>query len=144
MSLFAPGRRWFAAGSITMIVVAALHTIGNTAGGPPPDAALQRVESAMQGYTLPLGMGMAPSIYDIFQSLVFTMSICLVGLGALGIALGSSAQVPAAVLTRVAWVLSAVSAALAVLSFAYRIPPPLISFVVTTVLFGIASFATKR
>ena len=30
MTLFAPGRRWFAAGSIATIVVAALHTIGNT------------------------------------------------------------------------------------------------------------------
>ena len=30
MPLFAPGRRWFAAGSIATIVVAALHTLGNT------------------------------------------------------------------------------------------------------------------
>src|SRR5262245_36378176 len=143
MALFAPGRRWFAAGSLTMIVVAALHTIGNTAG-PPPDAALQSVESAMHGYTVPLGMGMSPSVWDIYRCLVFTMSICLVGLGALGIALGSSSQVPAAVLARVASLLTVVSAALAVLSFVYRIPPPLISFVVTTVLFAVASFATTR
>ena len=144
MRLFARGRRWFAAGSVATIVVAILHTLGNTLGGPPTDAALQNVEAAMQGYVLPLGMGMSPSVWDIYRCLVFTMSICLAGIGALGVALGSSSDVPAGVLSRIAAVLTVVSAALAVLSFVYRIPPPLISFVVTTVLFGIASFATTR
>jgi hypothetical protein len=39
MSLFAAGRRWFAAGSIATIVVAALRTLGNTLGPEPTDAA---------------------------------------------------------------------------------------------------------
>ena len=143
MTLFARGRRWFAAGCITTIVVAGLHTLGNTVPGPP-DPALDRVESAMRGFTVPLGMGMSPSVWDIDRCLVFTMSICLVGIGALGIAVGSSPEVSPGVMTRVAVVMTALSAALAMLSFVYRIPPPLISFVVTTILFAIASVATKR
>jgi hypothetical protein len=141
--LFARGRRWFAAGSITTIVVAALHTLGNTVSGPP-DPALKQVESAMRGYVVPLGMGMSPSVWDVYRCLVFTMSICLVGMGALGIALGSSADVSPGSLRRVARVLTGVSAAIALLSFAYRIPPPLISFVATTILFAIASVSTTR
>jgi hypothetical protein len=98
----------------------------------------------MRGFTVPLGMGMSPSVWDIDRCLVFTMSICLVGIGALGMAVGSSPEVSPGILTRVAVVMTAISAALAMLSFVYRIPPPLISFVVTTILFAIASVATKR
>ena len=126
-----------------MIVVAVLHTVGNSVPGPP-DPELQKVESAMRGYVVPLGMGMSPSVWDIDRCLVFTMSICLVGFGALGIAVGSRPEVSPGVLKRVAVVMTGLSAALAALSYIYRIPPPLISFAVTTILFGIASVATKR
>jgi hypothetical protein len=126
-----------------MIVVALLHTVGNTVPGPP-DPELQKVESVMRGYVVPLGMGMSPSVWDIDRCLVFTMSICLAGFGALGIAVGSRPEVSPGVLKRVAVVMTGLSAALAALSYVYRIPPPLISFVVTTIVFGIASVATKR
>ena len=143
MSPFARGRRWFAAGSITTLVVALLHTLGNTLPGPPPDQALVGVESAMRGYRLPLGMGMDPSVWDIYRCLVFTMTICLVGMGTIGLALGASSDASPRLLARVAAVMTATSAALAALSYVYRVPPPLISFVVTTILFGIASFTTR-
>ena len=92
MSLFAPGRRWFAAASIATIVVAALHTLGNTVGPAPTDAAYLDLDAAMRGYVVPLGLGMSPSVWRsaIHQSLVFTMSICLVGMGSLGLVIGSS------------------------------------------------------
>jgi len=143
MSLFVRGRRWFAAGSILTLVVALLHTIGNVTQGPP-DPALANVEAAMRGYRVPLGMGMSPSVWDIYRCLVFTMSLCLVGTGALGIALGASSEVSPGILKRVATVLTIVSAALAVLSYAYRIPPPLVSFVVLTLVFAAASVKTNR
>jgi hypothetical protein len=38
------------------------------------DPAQAAVQQAMRGYTIPLGMGMAPSIWDIFRSLVLTMT----------------------------------------------------------------------
>ena len=65
MQLFARGRRLFTWSCIATLVVAALHTIGNTASTPPGDAAYVSLESAMRGYRVPLGMGMAPSVWEI-------------------------------------------------------------------------------
>jgi hypothetical protein len=90
MSAFSPGRRWFAAANVAMIVVALLHTLGNTLSGPPPDATYPAVEAAMRGYVLPLGLGMTPSIWDILRSLTFTMSVSFAMMGALGLVIGAS------------------------------------------------------
>jgi hypothetical protein len=67
------GRRLFTIASLATILVAALHTIGNLTT-TPMDPAQAAVQQAMRGYTIPLGMGMAPSIWDIFRSLVLTMT----------------------------------------------------------------------
>ena len=50
--LFARGRRLFSSACLTTILVAILHTIGNTApGNDPPD--MLAVFTAMQGYDVP-------------------------------------------------------------------------------------------
>ena len=50
----------------------------------------------MKRYTIPLGLGMAPSMWDINQSLVFTMSINLATMGILACWSGSHATRAAA------------------------------------------------
>jgi len=144
MLLFVRGRRLFTWSCIATIVVAALHTIGNTLSTPPGEGALLAVESAMRGYRLPLGLGMTPSIWEINRALVFTMSICYVAMGALGLAVAGSRDATPPLLSRLALLLAIFSAALTVLYWFYRIPPPLISMAIVTVLFAMAYRTTAR
>ena len=144
MPLFAPGRRWFASASIATIVVAALHTLGNTVGPEPADAAYLNLDAAMRGYVVPLGLGMSPSVWLIHQSLVFTMSICLVGMGSLGLVIGSSADASARLISRAALVLAVSSAAMTALYLVCQITPALISMAIVTVLYGIAAMQRSR
>lgn len=142
--LFSPGRRLFSTASIAMIVVAALHTIGNVAGGPPPDAASTAAEAAMRAYRIPLGLGMTPSLLDIQMSLVFAMSICLLALGILGLLLAAARDTTPRLLSLAAILFTLTAAALTLLGFVYRVPPPLISFAVVTLLYAGAIRTTQR
>jgi hypothetical protein len=143
MSLFARGRRLFTWSCIATIVVAALHTIGNTVPPPTGDAALVSLEKAMRDYRIPMGMGMTPSVWEINRALVFTMSICLAAMGALGLAVAGAPDATPRLLSRLALVLAISSAALTILYWVYQIPPPLISMAIVTVLFAIAFRTTS-
>lgn len=128
-----PGRRLYVAGSIALILVGALHTWGQFAPSPS-DPALSAVLTMMRGVRLELGLGMQPSVYDIFRSLAFTMSITLVALGAFGLIVARAD--PSARLLRAAILTSTIAVgALVVLQALYRIPPPLISLAVVELLF---------
>jgi hypothetical protein len=140
--MFARGRRLFTIASLTTILVACLHAIGNsnTAAANAGEAA---VIQAMTGYTIPLGMGMAPSFWDIFRVLVHTMTVTLVALGAVGLTFAADRQIAARVLRRVAVILTITSAVLSVICYIHQIPPPLISFVVLVLLYGGATVTTE-
>src|SRR5262245_60483939 len=140
--MFARGRRLFTIASLTTILVACLHAIGNS-NTTPADAGEAAVIQAMTGYTVPLGMGMAPSFWDILRVLVHTMTVTLIALGAVGLTLAADRQVPSRVLRRVAVILTIASAVLSVFCYVHQIPPPLISFVVLMCLYVGAIFTTK-
>jgi hypothetical protein len=139
--MFARGRRPFTIASVTTILVACLHVIGNS-NTTPADAAESSVIQAMTGYSIPLGIGMMPSFWDIFRVLVHTMTVTLIALGATGLTLAADRQVSARVLRRVAIILTITSAVLSVVCYRHQIPPPLISFVVLMFLYGSAIFTT--
>jgi hypothetical protein len=141
--MFTRGRRLFTTASLATILVSVLHTVGNTLSDTPTDAAYASMESAMRGYIVPLGLGMAPSVWDIYRCLVFTMSICLLAMGGLGLTLAASRDATPRLLSRAAMVLATGSAMLTLLSLTYRIPPPLISMAVVTVLF-VAAIPQRR
>jgi hypothetical protein len=140
MSPFVRGRRWFSAGSIATLVVALLHTLGNMLPAEPTDEAYVTLMTAMRGYRVPLGLGMVPSVWDIHRSLVFTMSVCLAAMGAIGLTVAASRDVTPRLLSRLAVVLTIASAVLTALYAVYQITPALISLAVMTILFAIASF----
>jgi hypothetical protein len=98
----------------------------------------------MRGYRIPLGLGMAPSMWDISQSLVFTMSICLAAMGVLGILLGTSRDASPRLLRPAAVVLTLASAALTALFFRYQITPAFASMAVVTILFVFAIVESGR
>ena len=66
--IFTKGRRLYTTASILTILVAVMHTVGNLQPDPPE---YEGVLTAMQNAPVPMGMGMEPSIYDIYWSLVF-------------------------------------------------------------------------
>jgi hypothetical protein len=57
-----------------MILVAALHTLGNLSTAPIDDRQAP-VEQAMCGYIIPLGLGMVPS-WEIFRLLTLILRQC--------------------------------------------------------------------
>jgi hypothetical protein len=144
MPMFPAGRRWFISASWATLVVSLLHTLGNTLPSPPSDAGYQALESTMRGYRVPLGLGMVPSMWDISQSLVFTMSICLAALGVLGVMIGQSRDTSSRLLRPAALLFMLVSAALTVLYFVYEVTPAFVSMAVVTVLFLAAVVEAQR
>lgn len=133
--IFRPGCRLFAAGSILMLLTAAAHTAGHFSPIPENDAPLKSVIEAMTGYTLDLGMGMRPSLMAVQLSLSLTMTIFLVFLAVQNLATlywaGDSAR-----LVRGLTVINLLCAlALTALYWHYRIPPPLISFALISIVF---------
>ena len=144
MPIFPAGRRWFVAASWATVLVSLLHTAGNTLSPQPTDAAYTTLESTMRGYRIPLGLGMVPSMWDIDQSLVFTMSICLAAMGLLGILVGTSRDTTARLLRPAAIILTLASAGLTALFFRYQITPALVSMAVVTVLFVVAIVESGR
>jgi hypothetical protein len=112
-----------------MILTAAAHTAGNMAARQDSPEE-QKVFAAMSDLHFPLGMGMTPSLQDVYWTLVWTMSITFAALGAINLLLAASADVPHHVLRCISWANAVWVGAVIVLSWNYRIPPPLISAVV--------------
>lgn len=136
------GRRLFYLASISMIVTAALHTVGSLAPGEP-DAGTQALDQAMRAQRFPMGMGTEPSMYDLFMGLTITMSICLLAIGILGLVLVRHPDATPALLSRFWWWGAVTSAVLTVWYFVQRIPPPMVSMAVVTVLYVAAAVVTS-
>jgi hypothetical protein len=141
--MFRRGNRLFAAGSIALLLVATAHTLGHFAGGPD-DPAFAAVENAMRGYSVDLGLGMRPTMRDIHLSLALTMSVFLVFLGIQNLATLALAPEAKRLLRVLALINFLCAGALVVLYAVYRVPPPLISFVVVGILFLLAWLASSR
>jgi len=140
MILFTKGRRLYTAASIMTIVVAALHTFGNLQPDPPE---YEGVLTAMRGALVPMGIGMNPSIYDIWWSLAFGMSVFIAGLGILGLVLASTTDASMKVLSRSAAMFAVICAGVTAVCWIARVPPPLISFAVLTVLWTLSMRTTR-
>jgi hypothetical protein len=72
-------------------------------------------------------MGMAPSLFDIFRDLAFTMSVTFFALAALNIVIVRHRDTTAALLRTVTIVNLAWLAAFIGVCWLYAVPPPLIS-----------------
>jgi hypothetical protein len=143
MTMFASGRRLFSAASIATIVVAILHSIGHFSPPPANDAQYTVLERTMRDYRIPLGLGMAPSIHDIFESLSLTMSVSLLAFGILGLVLAADRDATPRLLSRTAAVFAGTMGLLTVLYLLYRIPPPFITIAIVTALYALAVPATR-
>jgi hypothetical protein len=136
------GHRLFAAGSVGLIAVAALHTVGHFTA-EAPDAAGAVLLTAMQNYRMNLGLGMQPSLWDVQASLSLTMTITLVGLGFINLAVLAIAGETPNLIRRLTLLDVAIVGALVVLYGSYRIPPPFLTLFAVELLF-IASLLAQR
>lgn len=137
---FTKGRRLYTTASILTIIVACLHTFGFMQPDPPE---YEGVLSAMRGALVPMGMGMNPSIFDVYWSLAFGMSVMIAGLGVLGVVLASTTDASVKVLSRSAAVFAVICAAITALGWISKVPPPLTSFGVLTLLWALSIRTTR-
>ena len=125
-SVWRRGRRSFTVAAVFMILTAAVHTAGNLAA-KSSSAEETQVRSEMAALRFPLGMGMQPSLWDIYWDLTLTMSITLAALGLINLLLAASGEIPDRILRRVSWVNLIWVVAFLWLSWVQQVPPPLIS-----------------
>jgi hypothetical protein len=92
----------------------------------------------MRATHLPMGMGMAPSLFDIFRDLAFTMSITFFALAALNVVIVQHRDTTPALLRAVTVLNLIWLAAFIGVCWIYAVPPPLISGVVIWPFFLVA------
>jgi hypothetical protein len=134
------GRRLFSMAAICMLLTAAAHTAGNVLPRRETPTE-QKIRAEMRDLHFPLGMGMNPSLQDVYLTLVFTMSITLAALGLISLLIAASPEAPDPLLRAVAWANAVWVGALLALCWRYQVPPPLISAVVIE-LFTIGALIT--
>jgi hypothetical protein len=143
IAIWKRGRRLFSIAAVLMILVAALHTVGNLMVRPD-SAEEERVFAEMSSLHFPFGMGMNPSLKDVYWDLVFTMSITFAGLGLINVVAAASPDVPDRILRRMSWVNLLWVGASVVLNWMCRIPPPLISSVILELVVAASLVTTPR
>ena len=135
------GRRLFSTAAILMIVNAAAHMAGFLAS--QPDAKEQVVLTAMNNLRQPLGLGMNPSMLDMFNALNAVVCITFAGLGILSLVVAGTTGTTARLLRNVSLANAAWVVAYIAVSAIYRIPPPLIMGTVLEI-FLVLHLATAR
>jgi hypothetical protein len=140
--MFRRGRRLFSIASILLILTAAAHTLVHFQPEPQtPEFA--NLKSTMEAYKFDPGMGTKPSVNAILNSLSLTMSITLFLLGLQNL-LVAMVDESGKMIRRFALVNIIGVGALIALYWYYRIPPPLISFVIVEIMFLLAVLIPDR
>ena len=138
--MFRRGRRLFTVASLLLILVALAHGLGGFA--PPQDPEESRLFGAMAGHSIPIGLGMEPSLLDVFKSVWFALSLLLIVWAAQNLCL---AQLAAGRVLRAFAVLNVLAQLPFLALYAYyRIPPPLVSHGLIAPLFLASVFTIPR
>lgn len=144
MVIFSKGRRSLTVAAIATLLVAAAHTVGTFAPPPAGDAAMLSVIAAMQGYQKAMGLGMAPSVWDVQMALSLTMSLFMVAFAVLGLSFAGDRDASPRTLSRIAMISAGTMGALTVVYAVFRIPPPLVTIAILAILYLVAALRTLR
>lgn len=144
MVIFSKGRRSLTVAAIATLLVAAAHTVATFAPPPANDAAMLAVIAAMQGYQMPMGLGMAPTVWDVQMALSVTMSLFLIAFAVLGLSFAGDRDAAPRTLSRIAMISAGTMAALTVVYAVFRIPPPLVTIAILAILYLVAALRTLR
>ena len=139
--MFRSGRRLFSIASILLILTAVAHTLGHFSPEPTTPE-FTNLKSTMQAYQIDM-MGMKPSAHGILQSLSLTLTIMLLMLGLQNL-LVAMVDESGKMIRRFALVNIIGVAALVAIYWYYRIPPPLVSFVIVEIVFLLAVLIPDR
>lgn len=126
VAIWKPERRSFTAAAIVMLLMAAGHTAGFL-GAAPSNPAEAKLFADMGAFRNPLGLGMSPSVKDLYFAFAFTVGITFAALGLINLVLAAIPETPNRVLRAAGWVNALWVGAFLSLSWVYRVPPPLIS-----------------
>ena len=144
MVIFSKGRRSLTLAAIATLLVAAVHTIATFMPPPADDTAMVALVDAMRGYQTPMGLGMAPSMWDIQTALSLSITLFLIAFGVLGLSFAGDRDAAPRTLSRIAMISAGTMGTLTVLFAVYRIPPPLVMNAVLAILYLVASLRTLR
>jgi hypothetical protein len=125
VAIWKPGRRLFTCAAVVMLLMAAGHTIGFLTSAPS-NPVEEKLFSDMGAALNPLGLGMSPSVKDIYFDSAFTLGIMFAALGAMNLALAAIPETPDRVLRAAGWINALWVAAFLIMNWIYRVPPPLI------------------
>jgi hypothetical protein len=112
------------AGTVLLALAGAAHTAGQFT---PDEPELAAALAAMRTAHLPMGMGMAQSLFDIFRDLAFTMTVTFFALAALNLVIVRHRDATPALLRSVTTLNLIWLAAFIGVCWFYAVPPPLIS-----------------
>src|ERR1700727_707160 len=125
VAIWKPGRRLFTSAAILMLLMAAGHTAGFLAGAPSNPVEV-KLFADMGAVLNPLGLGMSPSVKDIYFALAFSLGVTFAALGAMNLVLAAIPETPDRVLRAAGWVNALWVGAFLILNWVYLVPPPLI------------------
>jgi len=125
LAIWKPGRRAFTSAAIVMLVMAAGHTAGFLTAAPS-NPVEEKLFADMGAVLSPLGLGMSPSVKDIYFGLAFALGVTFAALGMMYLMLAAIPETPDRVLRAAGWVNALWVGAFLILNWVYRVPPPLI------------------
>ena len=137
--MFKKGNRLFSAATLTLLLVAGLHTLG-IFRQPAAGEEAHLIES-MKNYGFQ-GMGMNWNIHDVLISVLLTMTVLMVFMATVNFYI--LYVIPSSVVRRHVCLIEAIFMwILAVLYAIFQVPPPFVSFVLLGILFT-ASYAVSK
>jgi hypothetical protein len=119
---------WFVFACVLMLLTGVAHSVGHFSA-PPSDPATLALTAALQAYRPPLpdiGLGQAPTQWDILQSLSLTMTVSLFWLAGVGLVVAFS-DMGRRTVQRVTVVYLLANGVLVGLFAYHRMAPPLVS-----------------
>ena len=125
VAIWKPGRRFFSSAAILVLLMAVGHTFGVLTGSPS-NPVEEKLFADMGAALTPLGLGMSPSVKDIYFAFAFTVSVTFAALGLLYLVLAAIPETPDRVLRAVSWVNALWVGAFLIMNWVYRVPPSLI------------------
>jgi hypothetical protein len=134
--------RLFITANILLLIVAGLHTFGQF--NRPTDPADIAIMAEMRGHPIPVGLGMVPSLLDIFRVLAFTMTISLVGMVIVNLGMLRFARAAPGLVRRLCLLNVLVVSAIVILSWAYQVAPPFLTLAIVDVFFVMAWFNERQ
>jgi len=138
--MFRKGVKLFTLSNALVVFIAIFHTISIYA--TPVNKAGIGVMKSMESYQVDMGLNMHPSLFDIYRSFGVVISLFLIFIVMLNLSFARVKEYR--ILREVALINCLFFGGLAVIYFYYRLPIPLIGFIIVSILFLIAVFQISK